>query len=72
VRTRMAFVVSGSTHEGIVRLANQVVADYLECSVEDVEKLADIEIEVEQKDSREAIPAGYLEDYSAKVFAKIK
>jgi hypothetical protein len=68
----MTFIVSGTTHSNIVRLANQVVADYLQCSVADVEKLADIEIEVEQKTPVGSVPDGYLENYSGKVFAKIK
>ena len=68
----MVFTVSGTTHSNIVRLASQVVADYLECPVGDVEKLADIEIEVEQKGLEGSVPDGYLEDYSGKVFAKIK
>lgn len=68
----MSFTVSGATHNSIVRLARQVVADYLQCSIEEVEKLADMEIDVEQKSYTEPVPDGYLENYSGKVFARIK
>jgi hypothetical protein len=72
MRVKMSFTVNGSTHSSIVRLAHQVVADYLECPVEEVTKLADIDIEVEQKAYTQEVPKGYLEDFSGKVFARIK
>jgi hypothetical protein len=72
MKTRLSFTVSGTTHVNLVRRANQVLADYLECSVEDVPRLVEAEIQVTQRISAEPVPEGKLEDFLGNVFAKIK
>lgn len=71
-RVKISFTVSGTTNSNIIRRANQVLADYLECSLEEVNNLADVEIQVNQRVLSEPIPEGNLEDYLGNVFARIK
>lgn len=72
MKVKVSFTVSGTTNSNIVRRANQVLADYLECSPEDVSNLADVEIQVTQRSLSEPINDGNLEDYLGNVFARIK
>jgi hypothetical protein len=72
VKTKITFTVSGTTHSNIVRRTNQVLADYLECPIEDVPQLVDVEIQVTQRILAEPVPEGKLEDFLGNVFARIK
>ena len=72
MKAKLSFTVSGTTHGNIVRRANQVIADYLECSIEEVSRLVDAEIQVTQRVSAEPVPEGKLEDFLGNVFARIK
>ena len=71
-KVKISFTVSGTTNSNIIRRASQVLADYLECSLEEVNNLADVEIQVNQRVVSEPIPEGHLEDYLGNVFARIK
>lgn len=72
MKVKLSFTVSGTTNSNIIRRANQVLADYLDCPAEEVSSLADVEIQVTQKSLSEPTPEGHLEDYIGNVFARIK
>jgi hypothetical protein len=72
VKVKISFTVSGTTNSNIIRRANQVLADYLECPIEEVNNLADVEIQVNQRVVSEPLPEESLEDYLGNVFARIK
>jgi hypothetical protein len=72
VKAKLSFTVSGTSHKNIVRRANQVLADYLECSIEELPDLVDAEIQVNQRVLSEPVPEGKLEDFLGNVFARIK
>ena len=67
MRTKVSFAVYGSTLVDIHRRAKSSLADFLDVPVEELDRHADIEVDIEQANTT-VDPA----TYKGNVFAKLK
>lgn len=67
ISTSIEFTVSGSTYEEIVQKVKEYLAEFLDIDVSDVERKANIEINI--SDTVESLDE---DNYSAEVIAQVK